>query len=146
MSLHSIEGIGPATEEKLGEAGIATLEQLADADAASLAEKTGVAETRVEAFVDRARTASIAEPEADAEPKLLSGGNPQIEKGDGGVPVQAYIEAMPGWKRDIGRRLDALVEGTVPDVRKAVRWNTPFYGIEGQAGSSPSIVSRSTSR
>lgn len=66
------------------------------------------------------------------EPKLLSGGNPQIPKGDGDGPVQAYIEAMPGWKRDVGRRLDALVERTVPGVRKAVRWNTPFYGLEGR--------------
>ena len=67
-----------------------------------------------------------------AEPKLLSGGNPQIAKGDGDAPVQAYIEAMPGWKRDVGRRLDALIARTVPEVRKAVRWNSPFYGIEGQ--------------
>jgi len=68
----------------------------------------------------------------DAKPKLLSGGNPQIPKGDGDAPVQAYIEAMPGWKRDVGRRLDALVEQTVPNVRKAVRWNSPFYGVEGR--------------
>jgi hypothetical protein len=65
-------------------------------------------------------------------PKLLSGGNPQIPKGDGDAPVQAYIEAMPGWKRDVGRRLDALIERAVPDVQKAVRWNSPFYGVEGQ--------------
>ena len=63
---------------------------------------------------------------------LLSGGNPQIAKADGDVPVQAYIAAMPGWKRDIGRRLDALVVRNVPNVRKAVRWNSPFYGIDGQ--------------
>ena len=67
-----------------------------------------------------------------AKPKLLSGGNPQIPKGDGDEPVQAYIEAMPGWKRDVGRHLDALIVQTVPDVRKAVSWNSPFYGIEGQ--------------
>jgi hypothetical protein len=67
-----------------------------------------------------------------AEPKLLSGGNPQIPKGDGDGPVQAFIAAMPGWKREVGRRLDALVVQTVPGVRKAVRWNTPFYGVEGQ--------------
>ena len=66
------------------------------------------------------------------EPTLLSGGNPQIPKGDGDAPVQAYIAAMPGWKRDVGRRLDALVERTVPDVRKAVRWNSPFYGVAGR--------------
>ena len=66
------------------------------------------------------------------EPRLLSGGNPQIAKADGDAPVQVFIAAMPGWKRDVGRRLDALVVRTVPEVRKAVRWNTPFYGIEGQ--------------
>jgi hypothetical protein len=59
---------------------------------------------------------------------LLSGGNPQIAKGDGDAPVQAYIAAMPGWKRDVGRRLDALIVRTVPGVRKAVKWNSPFYG------------------
>jgi hypothetical protein len=64
--------------------------------------------------------------------KLLAGGNPQIAKSDGDAPVQAYIAAMPGWKRDIGRRLDALIVRTVPGVRKAVKWNSPFYGIEGQ--------------
>jgi hypothetical protein len=63
---------------------------------------------------------------------LLSGGNPQIAKGDGDAPVQAYIAAMPGWKRAIGQRLDALVVRTVPKVRKAVKWNSPFYGIEGR--------------
>lgn len=67
-----------------------------------------------------------------AAPVLLSGGNPQIAKGDGDAPVQAYIAAMPGWKRGLGERLDALIERNVPDVRKAVRWNSPFYGIEGQ--------------
>jgi len=67
-----------------------------------------------------------------AKPTLLSGGNPQIAKADGDAPVQAYIAAMPGWKRDIGRHLDALVVGNVPGVRKAVKWNSPFYGVEGQ--------------
>jgi hypothetical protein len=70
-----------------------------------------------------------------AKPKktvLLSGGNPQIAKADGDSPVQAYIAAMPEWKHDIGKRLDALVVRTVPDVRKAVRWNSPMYGIEGE--------------
>ncbi|MEQ8784991.1 MAG: DUF1801 domain-containing protein [Pirellulaceae bacterium] len=61
-----------------------------------------------------------------------SGGNPQIAKGDGDVPVQAYIAAMPDWKRDVGRRLDALITAAVPDIRKAVRWNSPFYGVEGR--------------
>ena len=69
---------------------------------------------------------------AKAAPVLLSGGNPQIAKGDGNAPVQAYIAAMPGWKRGLGERLDALIERNVPDVCKAVRWNSPFYGIEGQ--------------
>lgn len=62
---------------------------------------------------------------------LLSGGNPQIAKADGDAPVQAYIAAMPGWKSDLGLSIDALVEEVIPHVRKAVRWNTPFYGIEG---------------
>jgi len=67
-----------------------------------------------------------------SKPKLLSGGNPQIAKAEGDAPVQAYIAAMPGWKRDVGRRIDTLVERTVPGVHKAVKWNSPFYGIEGQ--------------
>ena len=72
-------------------------------------------------------------PTADGEaPVLLSGGNPKIAKGDGDGPVQAYIAAMPGWKREVGRRLDALIVEAVPGVRKAVRWNSPFYGVEGQ--------------
>jgi hypothetical protein len=64
--------------------------------------------------------------------KLLSGGNPQIAKAYGDAPVQTYIAAMPGWKRDVGRRLDAIITRTVPNVYKAVKWNTPFYGIEGE--------------
>jgi hypothetical protein len=67
-----------------------------------------------------------------AKPVLLAGGNPQIAKADGDAPVQAYIAAMQGWKRDVGRRLDALIVRTVPTVSKAVKWNSPFYGIEGQ--------------
>jgi hypothetical protein len=67
-----------------------------------------------------------------AKPVLLAGGNPQIPKGEGDPPVQAYIAAMPGWKRDVGRRLDALIVRTVPEVHKAVKWNSPFYGIEGE--------------
>jgi hypothetical protein len=67
-----------------------------------------------------------------AKPALLAGGNPQIAKADGDTPVQAYIAAMPGWKRTVGRRLDALITRAVPGVRKAVKWNTPFYGVEGQ--------------
>src|SRR5690606_1507890 len=69
---------------------------------------------------------------ADKAPKLLSGGNPQIPKGDGDAPVEAYIAAMPGWKHAAGKRLDALIDKTVPDVKKAVRWNSPFYGVEGK--------------
>ena len=69
-------------------------------------------------------------PGGTGEPVLLSGGNPQIAKGYGDAPVQAYIAAMPGWKRELGRRLDALIERTVPGVRKAVKWNSPFYGVE----------------
>ena len=65
-----------------------------------------------------------------AKPKLLSGGNPQIAKAYGDAPVQAYIAAIPGWKQDIGRRLDALIARTVPGVRKAVKWNSPLYGVE----------------
>ena len=74
----------------------------------------------------------VAAKRAGAKPALLSGGNPQIAKAYGDAPVQAYIAAMPGWKRDVGRRLDALIVRTVPGVHKAVKWNTPFYGIEGQ--------------
>ena len=79
-----------------------------------------------------ARKASKISAKAAQPVKLLSGGNPQIAKADGDAPVQAYIAAMPGWKRDVGRRLDALIAAAVPGVRKAVKWNTPFYGIEGQ--------------
>ena len=70
--------------------------------------------------------------EAGAAPRLLSGGNPQIAKADGDAPVQAYIAAMPGWKSDLGRRLDDLIVRNVPGVWKAVRWNSPWYGIKGQ--------------
>jgi hypothetical protein len=79
------------------------------------------------------KSAKVAR-KAAAKPTLLPGGNPQIAKGDGDAPVQAYIAAMPGWKRDVGRQLDALTVRTVPGVRKAVKWNSPFYGIEDQGG------------
>jgi hypothetical protein len=69
---------------------------------------------------------------AEPTPRLLAGGNPQIAKAQGDAPVQAYIAAMPGWKSEVGRRLDALIVRTVPGVQKAVKWNSPFYGIEGQ--------------
>jgi hypothetical protein len=82
-----------------------------------------------------ARKTTSTSPKAagkTATPKLLAGGNPQIPKGDGDAPVQAYIAAMPGWKRGVGEHLDALIERVVPRVHKAVKWNSPFYGIEGQ--------------
>ncbi len=66
---------------------------------------------------------------AKTKPKLLSGGNPQIAKADGNAPVQAYIAAIPGWKREVGRQLDAIITRAVPGVRKAVKWNSPFYGV-----------------
>ena len=76
---------------------------------------------------------SITEGKAKSKaPKLLSGGNPQIARAEGEAPVQAYLAAMPGWKRELGERLDALVMRSVPGVRKAVKWNSPFYGVEGQ--------------
>ncbi len=80
----------------------------------------------------REKAAAKSSARRSAKPKLLSGGNPQIAKGDGEAPVRAYIAAMPGWKRGVGRRLDALIVRTVPGVRKAVKWNSPFYGLEGQ--------------
>jgi hypothetical protein len=78
------------------------------------------------------KTAPKSQSRKVAKPALLAGGNPQIAKADGDAPVQAYIAAMPGWKRDLGRRLDALIVRTVPGVRKAVKWNSPFYGIDGE--------------
>jgi hypothetical protein len=79
---------------------------------------------------------SVKKPKAGAKvkpgPVLLTGGNPQIAKAEGDAPVQAYIAAMPGWKRAVGKRLDALIVRNVPNVRKAVKWNSPFYGIEGR--------------
>ena len=73
-----------------------------------------------------------ARKKAAAEPRLLSGGNPQIPKGEGNGPVRAYLNAMPGWKRAVGKRLDALIVTTVPGVHKAVKWNQPFYGHDGE--------------
>jgi len=74
----------------------------------------------------------VVDKRGRARPALLSGGNPRIAKGDGDGPVQAYITAMPGWKRNVGRRLDELIVSNMPSVWKAVRWNSPFYGIKGQ--------------
>jgi hypothetical protein len=78
------------------------------------------------------KTAPKSQSRKVAKPVLLAGGNPQIAKADGDAPVEAYVAAMPGWKRDVGRRLDALIVRTVPGVHKAVKWNSPFYGVEGQ--------------
>ena len=89
-----------------------------------MANKTSIKSTKV---AKKAAVKRVA-----AKPTLLAGGNPQIAKADGDAPVQAYIAAMPGWKRDVGRRLDALIVRTVPGVRKAVKWNSPFFGVEGQ--------------
>jgi hypothetical protein len=89
--------------------------------------------TRPTGKVGDATTATLPIQRAvKTKPILLAGGNPQIAKADGDAPVQAYIAAMPGWKRELGRRLDALVVRTVPGVCKAVKWNSPFYGVEGQ--------------
>jgi hypothetical protein len=76
--------------------------------------------------------AATSSAKSGSEPRLLSGGNPQVPKGEGDGPVQAYIAAMPGWKRDLGEYLDDLIVRTVPKVHKAVKWNQPFYGFEGE--------------
>lgn len=96
--------------------------------------KSGASKKRKVAAGKRKRPATAKSPTSSKAKKvvLLSGGNPQIAKGDGNAPVRAYIAAMPGWKRDVGRRLDALVVRVVPNVRKAVKWNSPFYGLEDQ--------------
>jgi hypothetical protein len=83
--------------------------------------------------MSKEKSAKVAK-KAAAKPILLSGGNPQIAKGDGDAPVQAYIAAMPDWKRGLGGRLDALIARTVPGVRKAVKWNSPFYGAADRDG------------
>jgi hypothetical protein len=90
--------------------------------------------SKTSAKAGRVAAKARAKPQSDkAEtPKLLAGGNPQIAKGEGDAPVQAYIAAMPGWKCEVGRRLDALIVRVVPGVRKAVKWNSPLYGVEGE--------------
>jgi hypothetical protein len=99
--------------------------------AKSSARRPGTAGAKKRSIGQKTRgPAAAARKRSAAKPALLSGGNPQIAKADGAAPVDAYIAAMPGWKRDVGRRLDALVERNVPGVRKAVRWNSPFYGTE----------------
>ena len=107
-----------------------------------MANKTSIKSTKVAKKAAAKRVAAKADKPRKMEPKsqsrkvakpaLLAGGNPQIAKADGDAPVQAYIAAMPGWKRDVGRRLDALIVRTVPGVRKAVKWNSPLYGVEDQ--------------
>jgi len=87
---------------------------------------------RTAAKAVKRKTASKSRPREAAKPALLSGGNPQIAKGYGDAPVQAYIAAMPGWKSHLWRRIDALIVRTVPAVQKAVKWNSPLYGVEGQ--------------
>ena len=99
-----------------------------------MANKTSIKSTKAakKAAAKPRRTAPTSQGREAAKPVLLSGGNPQIAKGDGDAPVQAYIAAMPSWKSDVGRRLDALIVRTIPSVHKAVKWNSPLYGIEGQ--------------
>lgn len=106
--------------------------QAAAKAAAKTTAKKATAKKAVAKKTAATNEAASAKPRTAAsdEPRLLSGGNPQIPKGYGDAPVQAYLAAMPGWKREIGRRLDALVERTVPGVHKAVKWNTPLYGVE----------------
>jgi hypothetical protein len=111
--------------------------------AEAMANKTSIKSTKVAKKAAAKRVAAKAakprktppksQPRKAAKPALLSGGNPQIAKAEGDAPVQAYIAAMPDWKRDVGRRLDALIGRTVPGVRKAVKWNSPFYGTDGQS-------------
>jgi hypothetical protein len=106
-----------------------------------MANKTSITSTKVAKKAAKQVASVAAKPRKSvaksssrkvAKPALLAGGNPQIAKADGDAPVQAYIAAMPGWKREVGRRLDALIVRTIPGVRKAVKWNSPFYGMEGQ--------------
>ena len=99
---------------------------------AKVTKKAAARSVAAKAATQPSKVASKARSPEAKKPVLLAGGNPQIAKGEGDVPVQAYIAAMPGWKRDVGRRLDALIVRTVPGVRKAVKWNSPFYGVEDQ--------------
>jgi hypothetical protein len=98
--------------------------------AAKARKKTANAGTKAKPGAGEARPVKVRKGEKAAV--VLSGGNPRIAKADGDAPVQAYIAAMQGWKRDLGKRLDALIVRNVPNVRKAVKWNSPLYGIEGQ--------------
>src|SRR5262245_53986614 len=103
---------------------------VAKSKTSKVAKKT--ATMRGAAKAAKRKSAPKSQSRRAAKPFLLAGGNPQIAKADGDAPVQAYIAAMPGWKRDVGLRLDALIVHTVPGVRKAVKWNSPLYGVEGQ--------------
>jgi hypothetical protein len=116
----------PATKASSGKPAKAT----ASTKAAKAAPKPAAKRTAVKPANAAKTTGKPAKNGAQGKPALLSGGNPQIPKGYGDAPVRAYIAAMPGWKRDIGRRMDALVVQAVPGVRKAVKWNSPFYGVE----------------
>jgi hypothetical protein len=119
---------------KSGRPGVNTLAGKTSKKWAKVAKKAAAKRVAAKAAKPRKALAksSARKPTKAATPALLAGGNPQIAKADGDAPVQSYIAAMPGWKRDVGRRLDALIVSTVPNVRKAVRWNSPFYGMEGQ--------------
>jgi hypothetical protein len=97
-----------------------------------VAKKAGAQRGAAKAAKSR-KAAPKSPPRKAAKPALLAGGNPQIAKAYGDAPVQAYIAAMPGWKREVGRRLDALITRAVPGVHKAVKWNSPLYGIEDQS-------------
>ena len=98
--------------------------------------KRAKTESKTSSKADGARKPTLKTKQAktrkDKKPTLLAGGNPRIAKADGDAPVQVYIAAMPGWKRDVAKRLDTLITRTIPNVRKAVKWNSPMYGVEGQ--------------
>lgn len=145
IDLHEGERIDPVAFRALVQAAVAR-----NASKASRSKRSPRAADapRATATDPESRASSVRRPDktsrkAGAKPKpssgparrkvvLLAGGNPQIAKADGDEPVQAYIAALPGWKRDLGQRLDALLERSVPNVRKAVKWNSPLYGIEGR--------------
>ena len=114
--------------EKINEKALKALILAAIALNASPKPKSG----RVTAKPRASRASPTTTPRKSAKPVLLAGGNPQVPKADGNAPVQAYLSAVPGWKRDVASRLDALIERIVPGVRKAVKWNSPFYGVDGQ--------------
>lgn len=126
--MSDLPSIGAPATRALASIGVTSLEQAAAYTSAQLLALHGfgpMALRLVEAaLADRGLALAAA-------PVLLSGGNPQIAKGEGDGPVQAYIAALPGWKREAGERLDRLITEAVPEVRKAVKWNSPFYGIEG---------------